>query len=62
MLITGGMGSGLAQRLKKKGVQALLTDASDPVDAVMDRLKAVDFPQHLQDCGALLCSFRIMGW
>ena len=34
ILITAGMGSGLAQRLKRKGIQALLTDVSDPVDAV----------------------------
>ena len=34
ILITGGMGNGLTQRLKKKGIQALLTDISDPVEAV----------------------------
>ncbi|WP_372738815.1 NifB/NifX family molybdenum-iron cluster-binding protein [Neptunomonas sp.] len=39
VLITAGMGSGLAQRLKRKGIQALLTDVSDPVDAVNQALQ-----------------------
>ena len=39
VLITGGMGSGLNQRLKKKGIQALLTDMSDPVEALNQALQ-----------------------
>ena len=39
VLITGGMGNGLTQRLKKKGIQALLTDISDPAEAVNKALE-----------------------
>lgn len=34
VLICGGMGSGLAQRLKARGIQGLVTTESDPDGAV----------------------------
>jgi len=34
VLITGGMGSGLTQRLEKKGIKALVTTENEPEAAV----------------------------
>lgn len=41
VLLTGGMGSGLAQRLEKKGIKALVTTHDDPEAAVSHYLRAL---------------------
>ncbi|RZV34826.1 MAG: nitrogen fixation protein [Chromatiales bacterium] len=38
VLITGGMGSGLAQRLERKGIKALVSTDKDPEIAVSNYL------------------------
>jgi predicted Fe-Mo cluster-binding NifX family protein len=38
VLIAGGMGSGLARRLKERNIQALITKETDPDKAVKDFL------------------------
>ena len=41
ILITAGMGNGLAQRLKKKGITALLSDLNDPVEAANQAIQTL---------------------
>ena len=41
VLITGGMGSGLSQRLEKKGIKALVTTDDDPEVAVSHYLSGL---------------------
>ena len=40
VLLTGGMGSGLAQRLEKKGIEALVSTDDDPEAAVSHYLRS----------------------
>jgi predicted Fe-Mo cluster-binding NifX family protein len=50
VLITGGMGTGLARRLEQKNIQALITKETDPEKAVKDflngTLKTEPFEPH----------------